>query len=382
MAESARCRVLFVTTGLATGGAETMLLKLCSRIDRERFAPSVLSLSDKGVIGPKLEALRIPVFALGIDPRRPSPARLLRLRAVVRQQQPDVLQGWMYHGNLAASLARFGKPMLWGVRQSLYDLRNERPLTRWVIRLNAFRSRSAQAIVYNSRVSAGQHRAVGFDASAERVIPNGFDIDHFRPDQDARRQVRAELGLDAEALLIGLIARYHPMKDHLNFLRAAARLNAPGHSVRFVLAGRGMDGANRVLADAARELQLQERIFLLGERDDVARLTAALDIATSASAWGEGFANAIGEAMSCAAPCVVTDVGDSAWIVGDTGKVVPARDPVALADAWRSLIEAGGAQRRTLGQKARERVIENFSLGAIVKQYEDLYVDVTRRGAA
>lgn len=373
---------MFVVTGLATGGAETMLLKLCSRIDRERFAPSVVSLWDKGTIGPKIEALGIPVFALGINPRRPSPAGLLRLRSLVRQQQPDLLQGWMYHGNLAASMAHFGKPVVWGVRQSLYDLRDERPLTRCVIRLNAYRSRSATAIVYNSRVSAGQHQAVGFDAAAARVIPNGFDVELFRPDESARRELRLELGVAPHAPLIGLIARYHPMKDHLNFLRAAARLAVPDREVRFVLAGRGVDGANRALTAAVRELRLQDRVFLLGERDDVARFTAALDIATSASAWGEGFANSIGEAMSCAVPCVVTEVGDSAWIVGDTGKVVPARDPAALAAAWHSLIESGATALEALGHTARRRVIENFALRAVVKQYEDLYLGLAGRGVA
>jgi glycosyltransferase involved in cell wall biosynthesis len=373
---------MFVVTGLATGGAETMLLKLLSRIDRDRFIPSVVSLWDKGTVGPKIEALGIPVFALDINPRRPSPAGLLRLRSLVRQQQPDLLQGWMYHGNLAASMARFGKPMLWGVRQSLNDLRNERLLTRWVIWLNARRSRSATAIVYNSRVSARQHQAVGFDSAAARVIPNGFDVEQFRPDESARRELRVELGLAPHALLIGLIARYHPMKDHLSFLRAAARLAVPGGEVNFVLAGRGVDGENRALMDAVRELQLQDRVFLLGERDDVARLTAALDIATSASSWGEGFANAVGEAMSCAVPCVVTDVGDSAWIVGDTGKVVRVRDHAALAGAWHSLIESGAAARQALGQHARQRVIENFSLGAIVKQYEGLYLGLAGKGVA
>jgi glycosyltransferase involved in cell wall biosynthesis len=380
--EQSRIKVMFVITGLATGGAENMLLKMCARLDRDRFVPSVVSLWDKGVVGPKIEALQVPVHALGIHPRRPSPAGLLRLRRLVAQQQPDVLQGWMYHGNLAASLARRGKPALWGIRQSLYDLAKERWLTRWVIRLSAYTSRSASAIVYNSRVSAGQHQAMGFHAAATQIIPNGFDVDAYRPDEAARHEVRRELGLSANALLIGLIARYHPMKDHVNFLKAAAQLQLPGRDVNFVLAGRGADRDNDLLLRALHELRLDKRTFLLGEREDVARLTAALDIATSASAWGEGFANAIGEAMSCAVPCVVTDVGDSAWIVGDTGKVVPMRDAAALAGAWRDLIEPGIEVRQTLGRRARQRVVDNFSLPAVVKQYEDLYVRLGRQGVA
>ena len=368
-------RLIFIITGLATGGAEMMLLKLCSKLDRRRFAPTVISLSDKGMIGPRIEALGITVFALGMRPNHLSLTGCLRLRKLISTMRPNLVQGWMYHGNLAASLAAGSRsPVVWGIRQSLYGLENERVLTRWVIRLGAVMSRRyPRAIVYNSRTSAQQHEAFGFDTSRSCNIPNGFDTEVFHPDEYARISVRQELGLDDNIVLIGLIGRYHPMKDHRNFLNAAALLAKEFPDVRFLLAGCGVDAKNPALAAMIAESGLGDRVLMLGERKDIPELNAALDIASSASAWGEGFANVIGEAMSCGVPCVVTDVGDSAWIVGNTGKVVPRSDPVALATAWKSLIMLGRDECQALGILARQRVIEKFSLESVVKQYEDLY---------
>lgn len=366
--------VVFLTTGLSTGGAEMMLLKLCSRLDRSRFAPSVISLSDKGAIGPRIEALGVPVYALDMRPSRPSLSGLRRLRKLVSTLRPDLIQGWMYHGNLAASLTAGNRPVVWGIRQSLYGLDKERVLTRWVIRLGAVISCYSRAIVYNSRTSARQHEALGFDASQGSTIPNGFDTETFCPDENARARIRRELGLSDNAVLIGLVGRYHPMKDHRTFLNAAAILSKESSGeVYFLLAGREVDRGNPTLGAMIMEFGLEGRVFLLGEREDIPQLNAALDIASSASAWGEGFSNSVGEAMSCGVPCVVTDVGDSAWITGDTGRVVPPSNPGALAVAWKSLIALGRDKRQALGLLARQRVIENFSLGSVVKQYEELY---------
>jgi len=367
-------RVIFIITGLKTGGAEMMLLKLCSKLDRSRFAPSVISLSDEGVIGPSIERLGIPLYTLGMRPSSPSLTLFLRLRKLISALCPNLVQGWMYHGNLAASLAGGSGSVVWGIRQSLYGVDKERLITRWVIRLGAFMSRRYPIeIVYNSRTSARQHETFGFNASLTRIISNGFDTEVFRSDIDARISIRQELGLAEKDILIGLIGRYHPMKDHRNFLRAAALLVKDFADVHFLLAGCEVNADNPALAAMIAEFGLGDRVLLLGERKDTPQLNAALDIASSASAWGEGFANVIGEAMSSCVPCVVTDVGDSAWIVGSTGKVVPKCDPIAMAAAWKSLILLGRDERKALGVVARQRVIENFSLESVVKQYEDLY---------
>ncbi len=367
-------RIMHVITGLDTGGAEMMLWKLLSATN-DRHRQAVVSLTNTGPTGERIQGLGIPVHSLGLRPAAPSPLRALTLRSLTRQFSPHLIQGWLCHGNLMASLAagwaRRRPPVIWCIRQSLYSLADERWLTAAVIRLNACLSSRVANIVYVSRTNRQQHEALGYDTSRGLVIPNGFDCRTFVPDDDARRQVRAELGVPQDAVLIGLVARYHPMKDHAGFLRAAAVVAEACPSVRFALVGRGIK-EQPSLAALITELGIASHVLLLGERHDTPRLTAALDIACSAS-WAEAFCTAIGEAMACGVPCVATDVGDNACLVGDTGFCVPPRDPQALAQAILRMIDAGPERRRQIGAAARRRVEEEFSLPEIVSRYEALY---------
>jgi glycosyltransferase involved in cell wall biosynthesis len=247
-----------------------------------------------------------------------------------------------------------------------------------LIRIGALLSHHVDGIIYNGEISARQHEAVGYAADRACVIPNGFDCAQFVPSADAHTTVRRELGVADDTIIIGLIARYHPMKDHANFLSAAAALMAVRRDVHFVLAGRDVDASNVEISDTLRGLKLGNRIHLLGERHDMPLLTAALDIATSSSSWGEGFPNAIGEAMACAVPCVVTDIGDSARVVGPCGRSIVPRDPSALANAWGELLNLPSDERRELGQSARRRVMDRYSIDAVVRQYEDLYMRISQ----
>jgi glycosyltransferase involved in cell wall biosynthesis len=370
-------KIIYIVTDLPTGGAEVMLYQLLSKIDRTRFAPAVISLRDRGTLGDRIEALGIPVHALQITSGIPTPAALWRLLRLVRQLQPDILQGWMYHGNLAAQLASLacpGKvPVLWDIQCSLYSLALEKKTTAMVIQACAQMSQRPEKVVYVSQVSQAQHEALGYHKSKSCFIPNACDPAVFKPDAAARSALRSELGLPESTFLIGLVCRYHPMKDHANFLRAAALLAQSHPEVHFVLAGKDVDHHNQTLIQLRQELGISPQTHFLGERRDTPRLTAAFDIAASASAYGEGWPLVLTEAMACGVPCVVTDVGDSGWLVGDTGLVVPPQRPEALAAAWRSLVEADRVDRQTLGIAARERVVANFSLAAIVSRYETLY---------
>jgi glycosyltransferase involved in cell wall biosynthesis len=208
------------------------------------------------------------------------------------------------------------------------------------------------------------------------LIPNGFDPVAFRPDPDARTALRAELRLSTDAPLIGVVARYDRQKDHQTFVAAAARLHARLPNVHFVLCGNGVDQANVELMGWINAAGLSHVCHLLGERNDVARVTAALDLATLSSAYGEGFPNVLGEAMACEVPCVATDVGDSAHVVGDAGRIVPAGDADALARAWGDLLTAGKDELKTLGQRARRRILENFSISRVTHSYEAAYRSV------
>lgn len=299
--------------------------------------------------------------------------------ALVRAARPDLIQGWMYHSNLAAQVAGrlAGAPVCWCIQNSFHSFAAEKPLTRLTIRITARISGMAKKIVFVSHASREQHEQLGFAAGRGCVIPNGVDADLFRPSDEARRSVREELGLTPDAMLIGLIGRYHPQKDHANFLRAAAILAERRPEARFVLAGLGVDGGNAALEEWARAPELAGRIHLLGERNDMPRLTAALDIATSSSSYGEALSLAVAEAMACAVPCVVTAVGDSALLVGKSGIVVPPGDAAALAAGWESLLAAGAEARRELGAEARRRVEKHYSVAGIVRDYEELYLSLS-----
>jgi glycosyltransferase involved in cell wall biosynthesis len=380
-----KIKILFVITGLYLGGAEMMLYKILSRIDRDKFALEIVSLIDRGIFGDRFEALDIPLHIIGMPRGIPTPNGLGKLVKLVNSLQPDLLQGWMYHGNIAAQignlLARRKVPVCWSIHHSIDSLANEKFTLASTIRLTIWLSRYVDRVVFSSQRSKQQHEALGYASNNTQLIHDNFDVSRFQPLPTARKTVRQELNLAEDSLLIGSIARYHPMKDHANFLRAAA-LIAPNYpQLHFLLVGRDVTPSNPALANLIEHLNLQGRVHLLGERHDIPQIAAALDIFTSSSAFGEAFPNVIGEAMSCEIPCVVTDIGDSGYIVGDTGLTVPPQDSEALATAWEKLL-AHSEQRMALAKQARQRILQEFSLDApnsAVKQYENLYSYLTKK---
>lgn len=368
-------KVLHIITGLYTGGAEMMLYKILSNMDRKRFEPVVLTLTNGGYIINQIEGLGVPVHCIGMDRGRLSAGKLVKFLRSIKTIRPDLIQGWMYHGNLAALMAGFileKTPVLWNIRHSVYSLENEKRSTALVIKAGAVLSNKPRYILYNSKVSARQHEGLGYCSAKSVIIPNGFDTEAFKPIESARMKIREQLGLASSTILIGLIARYHPMKDHQNFLTAAKILLQRFPNVHFLLVGQGIDTQNNKLMQILRELGISTYVHMLGECKNMTEVTAALDIATSSS-FGEGFPNVIGEAMSCGVPCVVTNVGDSAWVVGETGLVIPPQNSNCLAEAWTTLLDMGHQNRELLGTQARERVKDHFSLEFVTAEYEKLY---------
>jgi glycosyltransferase involved in cell wall biosynthesis len=369
-------RIVHVITGLPIGGSQTMLAKLVSRMDPKAWSPIVISLRDKGEVGERLEAAGIPVRALEM---RESPSDLgavARLARWLRELRPAIVQTWLYHADLFGGFAAGwagGFPVIWNIRQSAVDPRIHRFTTIWIARLCARLSRRLpKRIVCCSETARRAHADFGYDASRMVVIPNGFDIDAFQPDPAARDSVRREFHLAPDTLLIGLVARFHPAKDHENFVEAARRLGGPRPGVHFLLCGEGVDERNEALRGWLDRSGIRNRFHLLGPRADIARVLASLDIASLSSA-DEGFPNVIGEAMACGVPCVATDVGECADIVGNTGRLVPRRDPAALAAAWQELIDAGTLERSRLAADARRRVERYFTLPSVVERYQSLY---------
>ncbi len=369
-------RILHIISDLALAGAEMKLYKLLAATNRDRFAHAVISMRNGGELRGPIEDLGVPVCSLGIRGSLPGPTSVQRLIRFVRRLNPDLIHGWMYHGNLAAQVAAaFAKrkvSVLWSIHQSLYSFEYEKPLTAAIIKLCARISRLPEQVIYISNTSATQHERFGYNKDKRLVLYYGFDTERFAPSTEARRSLRSELGLAQDSLLVGLVGRYHPVKDHSNFLRAAALLSRSQPHVRFVLCGKGIDWDNKLLSGLVNELQLAPRVRLLGERRDMPRIMAALDIAASSSS-SEGFPNVVGEAMSSGVPCVVTAVSDLPDIVGTAGRVVPPRNAAALAAALEELVASGAERCGALGAMARSRIIEHYTLEAAVAQYEGVY---------
>ena len=373
-------QIVFIITGLSTGGAEMMLYKFLSRIDRNRFSPTVISLIDGGVFALRLKALGIPIYSLGMQPGRPSISAIQRLTKLLNQIQPDLIQGWMYHSNLAAQLANFlakrKVPVLWSIHHSIESLWAEKITLAATIKLTAALSSNIEKVIFSSERGQTQHISVGYCSKNAITIGDNFDLSKYKPASQSQSNLRQSLNLAETSILIGSVARYHPMKDHANFLNAAAKI-APEHpDVHFILIGPGVDNQNSTLSEQIQKLGIGNQTHLLGERQDIPVLMTSLDIFTSSSAYGESFPNVLGEAMSCQIPCVATNVGDSDLIVGDTGIIVSTKDSEALAEAWQKLILLGRKGRQDLGEKARERIKQSFDLDApnsFVKKYERIY---------
>jgi glycosyltransferase involved in cell wall biosynthesis len=366
-------KITHIITDLDIGGAEIMLYKLLISLQDEALESSVISLMRRGPIAEQIEALGVKVCTLDLDQGSyPSLQAIKKLRKFIRILDPNIVQGWMYHGNIVATIAIFlCQPMrkkiklFWNIRQTLYSFINEKVQTIWLIRLGSWLSFLPHSIIYNSTVSVKQHVSLGFSTKKTKMIPNGFDLQKFRPNEQNRRQLlREELRVSESTILIGHISRLHPMKDHATLLRAIDRVteNISGsggkQKVLFLLAGYGVTS----------ELSSNIAIRFLGERADIPRIMSALDILVSSSAWGEGFPNVIGEAMASEVPCVVTDVGDSAYIVGKYGRVCSVGDDQCIANSLLQLIE-NKQERKTVGKQARKRIKENYSMDKIKKEY-------------
>lgn len=377
-------KVTHVITSVHTGGAEMMLYRLLLHSDREKFDYQVISMTDIGAVGDKIQALGVPVRELGMRRGVPNPLGVVRLARWLKSDLPDVVQTWMYQadlvGGLAAAMAG-GIPVAWGIHSTELDPRTEKRSKIWTVRACARLSGWLPAkIVCCANASRSVHTRLGYNKGKMLVIPNGCDLTTFAPDPQARPSVRSELGLQEGTPLVGLVARFDSPKDHLTFVRAAAHLRARAPEVRFLLCGDGITWENRQLTGWIDSVGMRSAFRLLGRRQDVPRLTAALDVASSCSSYGEAWPLVVGEAMACGVPCVVTDVGDCALMVGDTGRVVPPKDPETLASAWHELLALSPDARTRLGSAARRRTEEHFSLDSAVAKYEGLYREIASQG--
>ena len=377
-----RPHILHLVTELGTGGAELVLARLLSSAPMAHFRSTVIALLPGGEVADLIEGAGVPVRSPGMTRGWSALMVLPRLIRMIRAAKPDLIQTWMYHSDfLGTVLSRSLRvPVIWNIRQSNLDPALNRRRTLAIARFCALLSkRWPSAIVCGSRAAYNSHVAFGYSPARMRIIGNGFDTSRFAPLDEVRHQVRHELGVGPAVALVGWVGRNHPQKAPDVFLAVAKRLAADSSSVRFVVCGEGL-GPGTDFSAAVAAAGLADRVHLLGRRRDIPRILNGLDLYVHPSR-GEGFPNAIGEAMATAVPVVATDVGDSALLIGDPSRVVSSEDSAALAGVARRVLMMSPWERRELGRLARDRIRASYSLGSVARQYERLYVKHLRGGS-
>lgn len=361
-------RVLHIVNSLELGGAESMLTSLVTRGARPDIAPMVVALFPGGPHGATIRDAGIEVQELGLTPSIVGlarlPAVLFRLVSIMRRFRPHVVQSWLYYADLLALFAlKLAKlppetRLIWGIRCSDMDLSRYGPLLRLALRACASLSSRPDMVIANSAAGLAVHRAIGYRPRKAAVIPNGIDIERFRPDTSARAALRQDLKLDPDTLVFAHVARFDPMKDHATMLEALNQVDG----VMVLAAGSKTD-----------LLPPHPRLLRLGARLDVPALLAASDAVISSSAFGEGFSNALAEGMSVGLVPIATDVGDAADIVGNSGIIVPPGNPAAFAAAMGSVAALSRAERLARGQAARDRIVAEFSLHQAAARFAAIY---------
>jgi len=370
-------KILHIIAGLNDGGAEAVLYRLCN--NDTRYTHYVISMMDVGKYGPLLKQAGIEVHYLNMPQGRVSMRGLLRLWSLLRELKPDVVQTWMYHADLIGGVvARLAgvKSVFWGIRHTTLEPGKSKRSTIYVARLCAFLSRWVpDKIVCCANKAVEVHVKLGYSAHKMTVIPNGYDLKKFFVDYDDRKLLRNEWGIDETIPLLGMVGRFDPQKDHKNLINALGTLRQSSFDFCFVLIGKNLLETNQELVAWIDAQDLRENIILLGQRSDIPQVMNALDAHVLSSSYGEAFPNVLAEAMACGTPCVTTDVGDAALIVGDTGWVVEPKNAEALATALLdSLIllhdEPAWMIRK---QQARERIVNNFCLEKMINDYHTVW---------
>ena len=358
--------VTHIITGLERGGAERSLYNLLTNGLEGPIKNRVISLMSEGYYGPLLKKAGIPLTCLNMSRGKINPKALWKLRLALLKDKPDILQGWMYHGNLAATLGSIlcSKPVKlgWNIRLSLEIFSDSGIKTKAAIKLGAWLSSWAQSIIYNSKRSLSQHRKIGFANRYDHFIPNGFITNQWAPNETIRKKVRDELSIPENNRVIGYIGRGDEQKDLPNLFKAFDKVSQKYPDTILIAIGLNLD-----------KYKFQSKsVKFLGQRSNIHELILSFDI-LCLSSRAEGFPNVIGEAMSSGLPCVTTDVGDASDIVGDTGWVAKPRDSNQLANCLDAALTCTPHELKNLGNQARKRIIDNFSMTLVKERYISLY---------
>lgn len=368
-------KIVHVIIGLNVGGAELMLKRLVLKgSKKDHFEHCVISLTDLGIIGPKLQDQGIKVYSLGMTSISSLPLTLLKLRKLIKKLRPEVVQTWMYHADLLGGITARSlgiENVVWNVRNTTINGRGT--VATSIAKLCAKLSYTVpRKIVYVSKSALKSHQEFGYNDSISLVIFNGFDIDKFNYDLRARQQYRREFKISDSDILIGSVGRFSESKDHETFIKSIILATKSNSNIKGLLIGRDIDLNNFKISEEDKK-----KFIVIGQREDIASIYSCMDIFCLHSS-SEGFPNVLGEAMSTGIPCVVTRAGDAEYILNQIEYTTNIRDVASLSKSLISLANLSHEERIEIGFKNRERIKENFEINVIVERYLDLYRLITQ----
>lgn len=365
-------KIIHIITGLGSGGAENMLYKLIKYSDKKQYYHEVISLMDEGVMGDKIKKEGIKIHSLKLCWKNPI-SSILKARKICANF--DIVNTWLYHADVFGFIIAklfLNKKLIWNIRHSNLDKNVNKSRTLKIIKLNSILSRSVDYITYNSYKAFENHIKVGYIDKNPIIIHNGFELDRFKFDLKARIKVRNELEVNEEEKVIITVGRWDIQKDYYTLLKSLNEFKKQNLKFKMVMVGSNLDYSNKELKILIAKYKLEGNMILLGQRTDIPDILSASDIYVSSS-LGESFSNAIGEAMACEMYCVVTDVGDSKIMVGDTGEVAEAENYEELT---KVLIKAySNSNFKKNGKRARQRVLEKYDITEVVENYESVFDD-------
>ena len=372
-------KVVHIITGLGDGGAEHTLFKICKYDNVNNHV--VISLKGPGKYYSLLKRLGIEVYCLNINIFFYKFFFLIKLLYTLR---PDIVQTWLVHGDLiggiAARLAGI-KNILWNIRYSNFEIKKAKLTTILIVKILIKLSYVIpQSIIVVSKKAKKIYERSGYDKKKLILIPNGYDLLILKPSKLQKRFFKKKYKIKKSTLVIGNIARHDPKKDHLNLLNSLSIVRSKNINFICILAGSNIDRNNISLVTKIKELKLSNYVKLIGQKDNIIEIMNGLDIYIQSSSYGEGFPNVVAEAMACGVSCVVTDVGDAAFIVGKTGVVVPPNNSIQLANALEKTIrKIGTKDLKNKSYKSRLRIKENFDIIKMIKLYNKSWIDVYKK---
>ena len=369
-------QVMHVISGLHVGGAETMLYRLLSQSSLQKNSV-VISLSSGGELTEKIRQLGVEVIEL---PRGSLFSTLKRLAEQVQLYKPNVLQSWLYRADLLTSWVawRARIPLIWNVRQTEVAMVAQQSHIWWAQRMAVYVSKwLPKKIIYCAQAAKNSHEHIGYKQSKGMVINNGVDTQHFSMDESLRRAQRQDLGVLNDEMLVGMVGRFDPLKNHARFLRVLRDVikQCPKQTVKGVLVGRGINIENDELMELIQRYDLVGKIELIEEVDNIQPLYCALDVHVLTSD-SEGWPNVLAEAMSVGLPCVATDVGDVSGILSDRSEVINRNNETQIAKKVVEFVQLPKSERWKIGKLNREKIQQNSSLQSAVERYDDLYLNI------